>query len=173
MEAVSTITYLLQHTAAIMGRQTDQVLQERLGIGLSQLRILLILQSEPKVQQRVLGNRLGQTEASISRQIKLIADKGYLTVGINPRSKRERLAVLTPKGVKITEAAKDVLEAYYGPLTELLNEKQQKQLTEMLDALHDHTCAPEKPFACDHLGYGASWSNALGSFAAIMKVEKK
>lgn len=172
MESVVGVTYLLQHIAAIMGRQTDQVLQERLGIGLSQLRILLLLQHEPGVSQRTLGDRLGQTEASISRQIKLMTEKGYLASAVNPKSRRERLSMLTPKGAKITEAAKDVLANYHEPLSGLLGEKTHKQLSDTLVALHGQVCAVAKPFACDHLRYEVSWINALDSIAAIIKRER-
>lgn len=150
MEPDLAIPYLLQHTATMMSRQSDQVLQERLGVGVSQLRILTMLEHEPNVQQRKLADRLGQTEASISRQVKLMAEKGYLTVTTNPKSKREHVTVLTPKGIKIAAAAKEVLTIYHQPVNELLNEKQRKQLAETLALLHGHTCTPGRPFACDH-----------------------
>ena len=67
MGPVITLGYLLQHTATILMRQSDQVLQERLGIGMSQLKLLMMLQNSPNVQQRKLAECLGQTEASISR----------------------------------------------------------------------------------------------------------
>jgi DNA-binding MarR family transcriptional regulator len=147
---VITIGYLLQHTAAILMRQSDQVLQERLGIGMSQLRLLMMLQHEPNVQQRKLAECLGQTEASISRQIKLMREKGLLAVRVNPKSRRAHITVSTPKGLKVTEAALAVLEHYHSPMVELLNEKQREQLTSALATFHEHTCAPGKPFACDH-----------------------
>jgi DNA-binding MarR family transcriptional regulator len=172
VESIVGVTYLLQHIAAIMGRQTDQVLQERLGIGLSQLRILLLLQHEPGVSQRTLGNRLGQTEASISRQIKLMAEKGYLVTAVNPKSRREHLAMITAKGIKITEAAKDVLAAYQEPLGEVLTEKTHKQLSDTLVALHGQVCAETRPFACDHARYEVSWIKALDTIAAIIKRER-
>lgn len=150
MESIASVSYLLQHTATMMMRQSDQVLQERLGIGMSQLRILLLLLDEPNVQQRKLADCLGQTEASISRQIKLMGEKGYLTVMVNPKSKREHITVPTAKGVKITEAAKDVLEAYTQPLAEQIGDKKQKQLYELLSEIHAHTCVTGKPFACNH-----------------------
>ena len=150
MESSMDIPYLLQHTAAMMQRQSDQILQERLGIGISQLRILIILEQEPNVQQRKLADHLGQTESSISLQIKLMAEKGYLTVGVNPKSKREHLAVLTPKGLKITQAAGEVLNGYNQPLAKTMGDKRQKALQELLSLVHDYTCAPGKPFACDH-----------------------
>ena len=150
MESVSSTAYLLQHTAIMMLRQSDQVLQERLGIGMSQYRILMLLQSDPAMRQRKLADRLGQTEASISRQIKLLSEKGFLVVGVNPKSRREHRMELTPKGVKITEAAKDVLDGVNRPVTDSLSEKQRKQLAEALAVLHERTCAPGRPFACDH-----------------------
>lgn len=150
MEPTEAIPYLLQHTATMMLRQSEQVLQERLGIGMSQLRILTMIEREPNVRQRVLADRLGQTEASISRQIKLMVEKGFLAVAVNPKSRREHLAVITLKGAKITVAAKEVLELYHAPFIELLGEKRRKALAESLAALHAHTCAPGKPYACDH-----------------------
>lgn len=150
MEAITAIPYLLQHTATMMLRQSDQVLLERLGIGVSQLRILTMLEHDPSARQRQIADRLGQTEASISRQIKLLAEKGYLTVSVNPKSRREHLAAITPKGVKIMVAAKEVLELYYQPIDELLGDKQRKALAEALATLHAHTCVPGKPYACDH-----------------------
>jgi DNA-binding MarR family transcriptional regulator len=145
-----TIGYLLQHTATMLIRQSDQVLQERLGIGMSQLRLLMMLQHEPNVQQRKLAECLGQTEASVSRQIKLLREKSYLTVRVNPKSRREHVTVLTPRGVKMTEAALDILTKYHTPMLEPYSRKQVEQFTEMLAGIHAYTCAPGKPFACDH-----------------------
>lgn len=150
MDRVLSIGYLLQHTAAMLMRQSDQVLQERLGIGMSQLRLLMMLQHSPGIQQRKLADCLGQTEASVSRQIKLLRDKGFLTVRINPKSRREHITVPTPKGQKMTVAALDVLSQYHTPMMEGLNSKQRDQLAESLGTLHDYTCAAGRPFACDH-----------------------
>jgi DNA-binding MarR family transcriptional regulator len=150
MGPVLTIGYLLQHTATMLMRQSDQVLQERLGIGVSQFRIMMMLQQTPNVQQRKLAENLGQTEASISRQIKLLCEKGMLASRVNPKSRRERMTVLTPRGLKMTQAAADVLNQYHTPMLEMLTAKQQQQLSGMLGTFHNHTCIPGKPFACDH-----------------------
>src|SRR6185369_7355110 len=132
MGPVITTGYLLQHTATILMRQSDQVLQERLGIGMSQVRILMMLQKNPNVQQRKLAECLGQTEASISRQIKLLCEKGLLAIRINPKSRRAHITVSTVKGEKMTQAALDVLTQYHSPMFDLLNDKQRQQLIETL-----------------------------------------
>jgi DNA-binding MarR family transcriptional regulator len=147
---VIVIGYLLQHTSSILMRQSDQVLMERLGVGMSQLRLLMMLARRPNERQRALAERLGQTEASVSRQIKLLKNRGLLAVKINPKSRREHLTIPTRKGQKITEAALEVLANHHRPMIDLLNPKQQTQLVEMLSTFHQHTCTPGKPFACDH-----------------------
>jgi DNA-binding MarR family transcriptional regulator len=150
MDPVISVGYLLQHTATILMRQSDQVLQERLGIGMSQFKLLMILQDNPNVQQRKLAETLGQTEASISRQIKLLCEKGLLAIRVNPRSRREHITVPTTKGVKMTEAALEVLTQYHSPMFDLISEKQKQQLVDILNTFHTHTCVPGKPYACDH-----------------------
>jgi DNA-binding MarR family transcriptional regulator len=150
MGPVITIGYLLQHTATILMRQSDQVLQERLGIGMSQFRLLMMMRTNPNVQQRKLAECLGQTEASISRQIKLLVEKGLLGVRVNPKSRREHMTMPTAKGTKVTEAALEVLDQYHKPMFDLLTPKQEQQLAETLRKFHDHTCTPGRPFACDH-----------------------
>lgn len=151
MGSINTLGYLLQHVASTMHRQSDQVLQERLGIGMSQFKILMILQYHPQAQQRMLAESLGQTEASISRQMKVLCDKGLLVVHVNPESRREHLAMPTAKGVKITEAAREILADYHGPVFNQFSEKQQKQLLELLEKMHSVACGSGKPHACGHL----------------------
>jgi DNA-binding MarR family transcriptional regulator len=150
MKPVTTIGYLLQHVASALQRQSDQVLQERLGIGMSQYRILMMLQALPETNQRKLADCLGQTEASISRQVKLLHDKGLVTMRIDPSERRRHITAPTLKGLKVTEAAREVLQHYHTPMLAKLTDKQQQQLKDMLGVLHDFTCAPGRPMACDH-----------------------
>lgn len=147
--SVSTLSYLLNHVSTIMHRQGDQALQERLGIGMAQYRIISTLQERPEVQQRFLASSLGQTEASISRQINLLADKGILTVDINPKNKREHVTLLTAKGTKLALAAKEILDEYHAHAFDKLGEKDKQHLAQALNDLHLHYCERGKPYACD------------------------
>ena len=144
--------YLLEHVSSILHRQSDQILQERLGIGLSQLKILDLLTVWPQTKQRSLANFLGQTEASVSRQIKLLRQKGLLISRVDPIERRQHLAVLTQKGIKITVAAREVLEEFHTTLFAQLNNRDQEQLHKLLTALHEHACAPGNRLACDRPG---------------------
>jgi DNA-binding MarR family transcriptional regulator len=130
----TSLDQLLQHVSFLLAKQSEQVLQEQLGIGLSQLRILRALQNNPRMKQRQIANELGQTEASISRQVKLMIEQNLLHVIVNPLSRREHLTQVTSKGAKLTDAALQSLAKYHAPMFEGLSEKQQ-QLMEILSTL--------------------------------------
>jgi len=141
----NNIGYLLQHVSSLLAKQSEQVLQERLGIGFSQFKILRALQANPHVKQRQIASNLGQTEASVSRQVKLMVDDGLLVSRISPKSRREHIMVPTTKGTKLTEAALDALARYHAPTFDVLTEKQRGQLREILETLHTQICPADHP----------------------------
>lgn len=98
MKPTNNIGFLLQHIAFSLARQNDAILQDELGIGFSQFKILMVLQWRPNVQQKQIAEQLGQTEASISRQIKLMYDDGLLQSTPRPENRREHVTTLTPRG---------------------------------------------------------------------------
>lgn len=143
--------YQFYHVAAVFYKQSDQALLERLGLGLSQLRILSVVLERPAARQRELADALGQTEASISRQIKLLCERGLLVMRVNPKSRRQHAVAITPKGTKIAKAASEVLAQYYDPLLRALSEKERQNLTSMLGKMHASICASDRLFTCQGL----------------------
>jgi DNA-binding MarR family transcriptional regulator len=148
MQPTNKLGYLLTHLASTLARQSDQVLQEQLGIGFSQFKLLRVLEFDPAVQQRHIAEKLGQTEASISRQIKLMLDEGLLVSQVSPRNRRERITTLTRKGTRLTEEALNVLNRYHDPMWEAIGPKRQAQLLETLQLMHQETCQSGKPGRC-------------------------
>ncbi len=140
MRTTNNIGYLLNHLAFMLGRQSDQVLQDRLGIGFSQFKIMMVLRWNPSIQQKQIADRLGQTEASISRQIKLLHDGGLLGTRISAQNKREHITTLTTKGEKLTEKAMEVLNNYHSPTFDTLSEKEKQNLVDTLNKMHDVVC---------------------------------
>ncbi len=140
----------MHHLAAVLGKQSDQLLKEQLGIGFSQYRILMVLEWNPRIQQNVIANHLGQTEASISRQIKVLKDKGLLTSKADPQNKRKHISLPTPRGMQITEAASDILRRGLAGDIISLGDDQLLKLNQNLQRLHKQLCQPGKAGACDH-----------------------
>jgi|SRR5688572_1014129 len=148
MNPITNIGYLLQHLSGVLAKQSDQVLQERLGIGFSQFKILMCLQASPSTGQKAIADSLGQTEASISRQIKIMHQKGLLQTVISPKNRREHITTPTNKGWRIAEAATNVLNIYHAPMFDILGEKRQQQLIEILTNMHQQSCQSGKTGAC-------------------------
>lgn len=136
MDTSTIIHSLLHHLSSVFTRDSDQILQEQLGIGFSQYKILTTLQDNPATQQRQIAINLGQTEASISRQVKLLYAKGLLTSRVDPHNRRAHRTALTPRGERITEAAQNVLKNYQQGSLEHMSAKQQSQLLELLASIH-------------------------------------
>ena len=150
MGPTNNLSYLIQHLSSVMGKQSDQVLQEQLGIGLSQYKILMVVEWNPRVQQKTIAESLGQTEASISRQIKLLKNKGLLQTKIDPQNRRKHITAPTNLGMQITEAATAIMRRSFGPEYSRMGEDQMIQLITGLQHLHKIVCRPGKPGACDH-----------------------
>lgn len=141
----NSLGYLLQHVSSLLAKQSEQVLQERLGIGFSQFKILRALQANPHMKQRQIASNLGQTEASVSRQVKLMVDDGLLVSRISPKNRREHITVPTAKGIKLTEAALDALASYHAPTFAALEPKQRDQLRVALETIHAQICPIDHP----------------------------
>ncbi len=148
MDLHNDIGYLLHHLSFVLDRQSDVVLQERLGIGFSQFKIMTVLKWRPGTRQKEIAERLGQTEASISRQIKLMSEQGLLQTRLNPANRREHITVLTLRGEKLTDEAMRILNSYHQPVFGRLSSKQTAQLQDILGIMHACTCHSDRPGAC-------------------------
>lgn len=149
MQPVQNTSYLFGHIASVLHRQADQTLQERLGLGLSQYKILYMLQAYPGVAQKKLADYVGQTEASVSRQVKLLQEKGFVVSRVDAAERRKHLAALTGKGIKITHAANEIIDQFHEPLFGSLSSKEQAQLGTLLAKLHTQSCAPANRIRCE------------------------
>lgn len=150
MGPANNLSYLIQHLAAVIGKQSDQVLQEQLGLSLSQFKILMVLEWNPRVQQRAIADSLGQSEAAVSRQVKLLKAKKLLVTKQDPQNRRKHITTPTPLGMQMTEAATDILRRAFGPDFVGLGEDQLLQLMTGLQQLHKAVCRPGRTGACDH-----------------------
>lgn len=149
-EAAGNVMYLLQHIGTILERQFDQALLEQLGIGTSQYRILVSLAAHPDSSQKQLAAHLGQTEASISRQVRVLQAKGLIDIRVHPTSRRERVTNLSARGETVSTAAKELYAQTATNLLGTLNGKQQKTFREILSTVHTKSCSPDIPRSCDH-----------------------
>lgn len=150
MGPTNNLTYLIQHLSGVIGKQFEQVLQEQAGIGLSQYKILMVLEWNPRVSQRGIADSLGQTEAGVSRQIRLLTEKGLLISKPDPQNRRRHVPAPTPKGMQVTETANDVLRRNFGPELSRMDDESLIRLVTGLQELHSIVCRPGRTGACNH-----------------------
>ena len=153
MGPINNLNYLIQHIASVINKQADQVLQEQLGIGVSQYKILSVLEWSPRVQQKAIAKALGQTEASISRQISLLYKQQLVNKVVDMRNRRARLIKLTNKGLTLLEAADKIIRKFHNEQLSSLSNKKKSELYELLFELHTSICRHDYSITGTYIDY--------------------
>jgi len=135
-----SVAYMLHQLVFIVDRQSDEALHRELGIGFSQFKILMSAKHRSGLKQNDIAKHLGQTEASVSRQIKLMKQDGLLSVQVDPENRRARIIVLTDKGADFSRRCFDVLENAHATVFGSLSFSEQKLMRELLDRLITKAC---------------------------------
>ena len=105
--------FAFQKLAFTLLRRSDEILQSKLAIGYAQYKLLEVLAEYPNSSQRFIAGELLQTEASVSRQVKLMQQAGLLRVGIPADNKRVRVISLSGKGSDVHARAAMLLNQCY------------------------------------------------------------
>ena len=134
MNPVNTVNDLIQQLATTLSKQIDDLLVPEIGLSHSQYRVLLALEWNPRAQQKTIAMHLGQTEASVSRQMKLLAESSLITINQNPTNRRMHIIAVTPLGMKQTEAASAIIRRMYDPKHRVLGVA---RLQHLIQELHD------------------------------------
>lgn len=135
MNSHDNLGLLIQNVATSLARSSDDILQPALGIGFAQFKILSVVESRPHVRQKEIAAQLGQTEASVSRQLKLMYDDGLIQTRQRPDNRREHITTLTKRGERICGKASQLLNRHFSSVFAGLNQDQQTQLLVSLKKL--------------------------------------
>lgn len=135
-----SLGYMLHNLVFILDRHSDEVLRKNLNLGYSQLKIIIAAKSVSGLKQLDIAKFLGQTEASVSRQIKLLKSQGLLSVQVDPSNRRARSIVLTDKGSELGKRSIEMLEQAHASVFGSLSFAEQKLMRELLDRLVNKAC---------------------------------
>ena len=110
----------IARVANSLERVVENELKVSFALTFSQFRVLDSLFTLGEVSQRAVANRLNVTHAVVTRQADVLGSRGLSVQRPNPRSKRENLLVLTPKGeAAVHDAGKAVSERQKAALAPL------------------------------------------------------
>ena len=116
----------LLHLTYDLQQLSDRILGPRAGIGLGQARIMSGLHTAIPRSQRELASALHQTEANISRQLKLMHAQKLVSITRNKKDGRQRDVKLTAKGAKTYKLALKSLAMQQNELMKLVDQKERK-----------------------------------------------
>lgn len=137
MEIKKNSGFMLHKIGSMMERVSDSVLFGEYGIGYSQFKILFALSHHEDVQQKEIAQFLGQTEASISRQIKLLKQASIISITLGKDDKKKHHIALTEKGGQLMRDAFSTLNKFYAPILATLPEDDSVTLNRCLGVVHD------------------------------------
>lgn len=126
----------MQQVAASLARFNDELLLDRLEIGMAQFKVLCAIEARPYAQQKQIARAIGQTEASVSRQIKLMDRDGLVKIATKPGDRREHVVSLTPRGQRLVSRAQELLNNHLQPLLRNIPVTQQQAMLVGLQSLN-------------------------------------
>jgi DNA-binding MarR family transcriptional regulator len=129
----------IQKIAFLLEKKADDTLKEQLDIGFAQYKVLEAINQNSLARQNMVAEMLDQTEASISRQIKILEKKGLITVASVMGNKRARELSLTRVGEDIVRQAEHILEAVQEKTMEGLTYQDQRYLLELFERMLENT----------------------------------
>jgi len=140
----NSLGYVLHQLMFIIDQQSNEALRRELGLGFSQYKILMAARHSVGLRQNDIARHLGQTEASVSRQIKLMKADGLLSVQVDPENRRARSIVLTDKGAVLSKRCVEVLESAHATVFGSLSFSEQKLMRELLERLTNKACSKKE-----------------------------
>ena len=110
---------------------------QNFGIGMMEWRVISVLASKPNSSLQVVSDILGLDKAAVSRAVKKLEEKQYITIGGDTADKRVYVINLTETGLQLYEVAADFAIAREQLLLEELDETEKDQLFQLLKKLRN------------------------------------
>jgi DNA-binding MarR family transcriptional regulator len=116
----------LHYLMFILQQKSDELLQGEIGISLSHVRILGVLDYSVPCSQKSIATKLKQTEANVSRQLLAMVRQGFVKVSKNKDDSRQRDVTLTAKGQRRFEGAEKALKSQLSSIYRSLNKDEKR-----------------------------------------------
>ena len=125
----------IARVANSLEREVETELKVSFALTFSQFRVLNGLMSLGEASQKALAEAMEVTPAVVTRQAEVLASRGLVVQQANPRSKRQNLLQLTPKGEQAVHDAAQVIEEYQKKLFAPLSLKDETAFTRSVDSI--------------------------------------
>lgn len=125
------LMFSLQH-------MSEEFLLDEVGISLSHIRIMGVLNTSLPVSQKTVAAKTRQTEANVSRQLLAMGKEGLVKVRKNSKDSRLRDVTLTAKGVRRYQAAEKLLKKQLNEVYKTLTKAEKRNFEDSINKIiHD------------------------------------
>lgn len=112
--------------------------------GIETWRLLVLLAIERTMSAQYACRVIGMDKASVSRSFKRMQADGLITMALDPKDGRLRLASLTPKGQALHDEIRELALERERALLAPLSPHEREQLVDLLRRLHDNLPSVEE-----------------------------
>ena len=117
------------------------------GVGIETWRLLVLLAIENKLSAQRISQVIGMDKASVSRVFKSMQSRGLITMGLDSRDGRLRLATITAKGRALHEQMLGIALERERVFLSVLKPAERDTLNDLLHRLHHNLPAVEEATA--------------------------
>ena len=121
--------------AFLLEKRADESLRSELDIGFAQYKVLEAINQNMLARQNMVAAMLDQTEASISRQIKILQKKGLILVSEVMGNKRAKELSLTVVGDEMVRHAEEILDVTQAQVIGGLSYQEQRLFQELFERM--------------------------------------
>jgi DNA-binding MarR family transcriptional regulator len=125
----------IHRLAFLLEKIADESLKTQLDIGFAQYKVLEAINQNMLARQNMVAEMLDQTEASISRQIKILQKKGLIKVVTVMGNKRAKELSLTRVGEDMVRNAEDIIDVSQAQVMGGLSYQEQHLLQELFERM--------------------------------------
>lgn len=132
--ALDSPSYYLHRLVALLDRGAEKILQSQLGVSYRRCLFLVVIQEDGPLTQHELAVCLGYTDPAVSTMLVELSKDGLVSISPSPEHKRKRIVTLSPQGLKIVAAARQILDQHFAQLLDAagVNGEEYGQLTERI-----------------------------------------
>lgn len=113
-------------------KRIDEALKDELNLGFAQYKVLEAVHQNELTKQNVVARLLNQTEASVSRQTKILEKKGLIHVNVVMGNKRARELSITRVGYDIIRQSTEIMERVQADMFGALRPEEQRLFYQLL-----------------------------------------
>lgn len=108
---------------------------KEMDLTLSQTRVLLVLGLNDGVSIDCLASKSNIGKSSVTKSVKILEKKGFLTKEIDPQDNRKKIIKITKKGINVQKAAVKINDEIEDSIISKIGKEEIKNLKEQLITL--------------------------------------